>query len=163
MGKRTRIMNKTVAILMVFLLIATAFIQSVSAIESNTTVESSESTEVEEGKANVEGSEPASAITTSPNVLGNLMKNGNPLSGINLSIYNSTIDSWYNAVTETNGDFGFAVPDGEYELLGVWVDSESKWYPHVVSFTVQGGKVNNPDLLHIDLSEKASNVAGSVV
>ncbi|MEH7238184.1 MSCRAMM family protein, partial [Bacillus sp. JJ1562] len=30
-------------------------------------------------------------------------------------------------------------------------------------FTVQGGKVINPERLHIDLSEKASNVAGSVV
>ena len=47
--------------------------------------------------------------------------------------------------------------------MGIWVDSESKWYPLVIAFTVQNGEVVNPELLNIDLTEKASNVNGSVV
>ncbi len=34
-----------------------------------------------------------------------------------------------------------SLPDGEYQIDGVWVDSESKLYPVVVSFTVQDGAV----------------------
>ena len=55
------------------------------------------------------------------------------------------------------------LPDGEYQIDGIWVESESKWYPIVVSFKVQDGEVDNPDRLIFDLSEKASNVTGSVV
>ena len=51
-------MNKVVAILMVFLLIATSFIQSVSAEESNMTVESSESTGKEESNGASESTKP---------------------------------------------------------------------------------------------------------
>ena len=35
------------------------------------------------------------------------------------------------------------LPDGEYQMDGVWVESESKWYPFVVSFKVQDGAVKS--------------------
>ena len=49
------------------------------------------------------------------------------------------------------------------KLMGVWVDSESKWYPFVVSFKVQDGAVINPDVLKFDLTEKGPNTNGSVM
>jgi hypothetical protein len=233
-----------VAILMVLLLIVTGFIQPVGAMESNSTVESSEPAEKEESVTTEECTEPVakeesvtteectepaekeesvtteestepaveeesvtteestepatkeenitteestepaveeesrttdeisdstgtveSTMTTevNPNVLGNLMKDGNPLSGTSINIYHQAEDKWYNAVADQNGNFGFTVPDGEYQLQGIWVDSESKWYPLDLSFTVQDGVVDQPDLLQLDLSEKAPNANGSVM
>ena len=216
-------MNKFVAILMVFLLIVTGFIQPVGAMESNSTEESTEPAAKEESVTTEESTEPAakeesvtteestepaakeenvtteestepavkeesvitdgstepvakeesvtteestepaveeeskttdeiseptgtveSTMTTevSPNVLGNLIKDGNPLSGTSINIYHQAEDKWYNAVADQNGNFGFTVPDGEYQLQGIWVDSESKWYPLGLSFTVQDGVVD---------------------
>ena len=63
-------------------------------------------------------------------------------------------EQWFNGKTDENGKFSLTLPDGEYQIDGIWIDSESKWYPNVVSFTVQDGKVVDPDQLHIDLSEK---------
>ena len=59
------------------------------------------------------------------------------------------------------GTINLNLPDGEYQITGVWVDSESKWYPLDVSFTVQNGAVNNPEVLNLDLTEKGPNVNGS--
>ena len=73
------------------------------------------------------------------------------------------IELWFNGKTDGDGNYSLTLPDGEYQIEGIWVDSESKWYPNVVSFTIQDNKVVNPERLHIDLSEKASNVNGSVV
>ena len=131
--------------------------------ESKTNVESSEPTGTKESNMTAEGSEPASATEVSPNVLGNLIKDGNPLSGTSINIYQQAEDKWYNAVADQNGNFGFTVPDGEYQLQGIWVDSELKWYPLDLSFTVRDGVVDQPDLLQLDLSEKAPNANGSVM
>ena len=137
--------------------------------ESVITEESTEPAVEEESKTTDEISEPTgtveSTMTTevNPNVLGNLIKDGNPLSGTSINIYHQAEDKWYNAVADQNGNFGFTVPDGEYQLQGIWVDSESKWYPLDLSFTVQDGVVDQPDLLQLDLSEKAPNANGSVM
>ena len=137
--------------------------------ESVITEESTEPAVEEESKTTDEISDSTgtveSTMTTevNPNVLGNLMKDGNPLSGTSIHIYHQAEDKWYNAVADQNGNFGFTVPDGEYQLQGIWVDSESKWYPLDLSFTVQDGVVDQPDLLQLDLSEKAPNANGSVM
>ena len=52
------------------------------------------------------------------------------------------------------------LPDGEYQIDDVWVESESKLYPAAVSFTIQAGVVANPEVLNLDLTEKAPNVNG---
>ena len=53
-------------------------------------------------------------------------------------------EQWFNGKTDGDGNFSLSLPDGDIKLMGVWVDAESKWYPYVVSFTVQDGKVDNP-------------------
>ncbi len=50
-------------------------------------------------------------------------------------------EQWFNGKTDENGKYSLNLPDGEYQIDGVWVESESKWYPLVVSFTVQDGAV----------------------
>ena len=137
--------------------------------ENMITEESIEPAVEEESKTTDAISDPTgtveSTMTTevNPNVLGNLMKDGNPLSGTSINIYHQAEDKWYNAVADQNGNFAFTVPDGEYQLQGIWVDSESKWYPLDLSFTVQDGVVDQPDLLQLDLSEKSPNANGSVM
>ena len=68
------------------------------------------------------------------------MKDGQPVADSWVSADTVTGEKqWFNGKTDENGDFSLTLPDGEYQIDGVWVDSESKWYPLVVSFTVQDG------------------------
>ena len=55
------------------------------------------------------------------------------------------------------------LPDGEYQIDDVWVGSESKLYPVAKSFRIQDNAVVNPEVLNLDLSERAPNVNGSVM
>ena len=72
-------------------------------------------------------------------------------------------ERWFNGKTDGDGNFSLTLPDGEYQIDGSLGESESKWYPYVVSFTVQDGKVDNPDLLKLDLTEKGPNATGSII
>jgi uncharacterized GH25 family protein len=94
------------------------------------------------------------------NVKGSVTKNDNPLSGLWLSLQGP--DAWYDAQTDNNGVFKFNLPDGKYQLHGVWVSSESKWYPLQVTFEVVNGKLLNGETLDIDLTEKEPNITGTV-
>ena len=92
------------------------------------------------------------------------MKDGLPVAGTWVNVSTITGEAkWYNAQTDENGNYHISLPDGEYQIDDVWVDSESKWYPLEISFTVQDGAVENPEVLNLDLSEKAPNVNGSVM
>ena len=115
----------------------------------------------EESKPSVESLELLNEV--SPNALGELTKEGKPLSGVTFSIYNHTDKIWYDSVTDKSGKFGFTLPDGEYLLQGIWLDSEQKWYPLEVSFTVQNDVVVNPEILSLKLTEKTPNVTGSIL
>ena len=92
------------------------------------------------------------------------MKDDQPVAGalINARTVTGT-EKWYDAKTDENGNYQLNLPDGEYQIMGVWVESESKWYPLDVSFTVQDGAVYNPEQLNLDLTEKGPNVNGSVM
>ena len=74
------------------------------------------------------------------------MKDGQPLADVWVNVSTVTGEKqWFNAKTDENGKYKLDLPDGEYQIDGVWVESESKWYPFVVSFTVQDGAVINPE------------------
>ena len=130
---------------------------------SNPPAEGSEVVADEGSNPPVESPELVSANEVSPNALGELTKDGKSLPGVTFSIYNQADKIWYDSVTDQNGNFGFTLPDGEYLLYGIWLDSESKWYPLEVSFTVQNGAVVNPEQLNLDLTEKGPNVNGSIL
>ena len=70
-----------------------------------------------------------------PNANGSVMKDGQPVADVWVSAHKVTgEEQWFNGKTDGNGKFSITLPDGEYQIDGVWVDSESKWYPFVVSF-----------------------------
>ena len=97
-----------------------------------------------------------------PNTNGSVMKDGQSVSDVWVSAHTvKGEEQWFNGKTDENGKFSMSLPDGEYQIEGIWIDSESKWYPSVKAFTVQDGEVVDPNQLHIDLSEKPSNVNGS--
>ena len=92
------------------------------------------------------------------------MKDGQAVANVWVNVHTVTGEEiWFNGKTDGNGSFSLTLPDGEYQIEGVWVDSESKWYPTVVSFKVQDDKVDNPDLLKLDLTEKGPNATGSIM
>ena len=72
-------------------------------------------------------------------------------------------EKWFDATTDENGNYILNLPDGEFQITGVWVDSESKWYPLDVSFTVQDGVVDNSEVLNLDLTEKKPNTNGFIL
>ena len=63
----------------------------------------------EEGNITTKSNEPLSVTTESQNVLGSLKKDENPLPGVTISIYNPAEDSWYDAESDQNGNFGFTL------------------------------------------------------
>ena len=58
------------------------------------------------------------------------------------------------------------MPDGDYEVIGVWVDSEQKWYPLNLTFSVVNGGLQGQEgqtELVIDLTAKQEgNIEGSI-
>ena len=77
-----------------------------------------------------------------PNVNGSVVKDEQPVAGAMINARTVTgAEKWFDATTDENGNYNLNLPDGEYQITGVWVDSESKWYPLDVSFTVQNGAV----------------------
>jgi hypothetical protein len=87
----------------------------------------------------------------SPNVFGKLTKDGQALPDITFSIHTTDEpQQWFDITTDHNGDFQISLYDGEYQLDGIWVQAEEKWYPLNHVFTVSG-TLNLP----IDLSEKS--------
>jgi pullulanase len=87
-----------------------------------------------------------------PNVTGLLTKDATPLSKVVFSIHTTTgEEKWYDTVTDTNGNFSFTLPDGTYQLEGIWLETEGKWYKQTLPFTIQNGKLVGSDELIIEL------------
>ena len=127
---------------MIVLMIATGFIQPVSAAESNSTVESAE---------------PASTTEDTQNAVGHLSQDGTSLQGVTLSIHSLAEDVWYDTITDQDGNFGFTLPDGEYQLDGIWLESESKWYPlEEKVIKIVDGSMTDENGLQIELTKEES-------
>jgi 2',3'-cyclic-nucleotide 2'-phosphodiesterase (5'-nucleotidase family)/DNA/RNA endonuclease YhcR with UshA esterase domain len=74
-----------------------------------------------------------------PNVTGSLMKGTEVLANVVFSIHTTSgEEKWYDAITDTNGNFTFVLPNGTYKLEGIWLPAEAKWYVLEKEFTVDG-------------------------
>lgn len=88
---------------------------------------------------------------------GSIQKDGQPVTGVWVSARTVTgEEKWYATKTDENGDYHFDLPDGEYLIEGIWIDTQSKWYPKVISFTVKDGVLLNQSTVVIDLTLGAS-------
>ena len=91
-------------------------------------------------------------LPTKTNVSGTLAKDGQALAGLPFS-FRTTKEpyQWFDSTTNENGRFETFAADGEYQVVGIWVDSEKKWYQLDKVFTVAGSAE-----LTIDIQSESS-------
>jgi protocatechuate 3,4-dioxygenase beta subunit len=95
------------------------------------------------------------------NVSGILLKGSEALAHIPFSIQGLDSGIWYDASSDENGHFAFNLPDGSYQVAGIWLASESKWYSLKQQFQVANGKLSDSALLEINVTPpKKHNVTG---
>jgi lactocepin len=89
----------------------------------------------------------------SKNVAGKLVDGVTPLANVVFSVHSG--DKWYDTKTDSAGNFVFELPDGTYQVDGIWDDVKGKWYQLNQQFTVENGALT--DTLTIDVKAAAVN------
>ncbi|WP_419955366.1 5'-nucleotidase C-terminal domain-containing protein [Neobacillus niacini] len=92
------------------------------------------------------------------NVTGSVKNGDKVFANLTFSLHDS-YGNWFNATTDKDGNFKFILPDGSYQIEGIWDGTAGKWYPLKQTFTVTGGKLSGSDTLQINV---ADNVTGTV-
>jgi lactocepin len=100
---------------------------------------------------------------------GKLTVGNKPLANTTFSFYSTGSEQkWYDFTTDANGLFDYAdLPDGTYQVDGIWDAAHSKWYELNNTFTVADGKVNGSALVINALNYQlpagtTNNVTGSL-
>jgi Leucine-rich repeat (LRR) protein len=96
------------------------------------------------------------------NVVGSLVKETQPLANITFSIHTLDGSTWYNATTDSSGKFAFTLPDGEFQLDGIWIGATNEWHILNQTFTVKDGKLVGSTELLIKIAPLNYNVAGTL-
>ncbi len=94
------------------------------------------------------------------NVSGTVKNGSQPLAQLPFSLH-STDGKWYDARTDKNGKFNFKLPDGSYQVDGIWDGSAGKWYELNKTFTVKDGKLEGATDLQLDIAG-VFNVTGTL-
>jgi hypothetical protein len=99
------------------------------------------------------------------NVSGLLTKGTKPLSNVTFSAYSTEGEvKWYSAKSDDQGQFAFSIPDGHYQIDGIWVEEEAHWYAKKTKFTVTNGVlVGTPTLLIDVLAAEQHPINGTLV
>ncbi|MFJ5714129.1 CehA/McbA family metallohydrolase [Neobacillus sp. NPDC093127] len=93
-------------------------------------------------------------VKPAKNVTGVLTKGTEVLGDVVFSFHTTTGDTkWYDVKTAADGSFGLVMPNGAYQLDGVWVASETKWYVLNLKISVEDGKLVGTDQLLINLTK----------
>ncbi len=158
--------KRALSILLAVLIVTSGFIQPAFAQDTtNVPVNADETAQQITGEQPAELQ--AAEETQTPNVSGTLTQNGSGLPNVLFSVHNVTKDKWFDTKTDKDGKFTYLLSDGEYELQGVWVDAEQKWYPLNQPFTVANNKLEGAESLLIKLPDtqvlsEHKNVTGVV-
>jgi hypothetical protein len=102
--------------------------------------------------------------TLEPNIFGVLKKGTETLGNVTFSLHTNTADQlWYDTTTDDEGKFQFTLPDGEYQIDGIWISTESKWYELNLPFSVVGGQLSDgANQLLINIEANTDSVKGVV-
>jgi lactocepin len=95
------------------------------------------------------------------NVAGQLVKGTTPLANVVFSIHSE--GNWYDAKTDASGNFVFALPDGTYQVDGIWDAANSKWYQLNQQFTVVNGALEGTLTIDVNAEIDTSNVKGTLL
>jgi hypothetical protein len=96
------------------------------------------------------------------NVIGTVQNGTEVFTYLPFSIH-STDGTWYDAKTDKNGQFAIELPDGQYQVDGIWNAEQGKWYELNQIFTVADGELQGSTELLIDIASVANdNVSGTL-
>jgi minor extracellular serine protease Vpr len=91
------------------------------------------------------------------NVKGNVKDGAAGLANLQFSIRTEDGSNWYSTTTDSLGQFVFNLPNNNYVVEGIWVDSIKKWYELNQSFTVKDGLLEGGTDLLIDVQTATNN------
>jgi hypothetical protein len=86
-------------------------------------------------------------------IIGNLQKGEKPLPSIVFSLHSLDGTKWYDATSNQEGEFEIYLPDGNYQIDGIWIPTEGLWYEIYQPFTVFNGKLISKEILSIKIEE----------
>jgi lactocepin len=99
------------------------------------------------------------------NVHGKLLSGFDGVGHTVFSIHTLDGKTWYDARTDAAGDFGFNLPDGTYQVDGIWIPETNKWHVLNQQFTVKNGVLVGSTELQINIGSASStpaNVTGTL-
>ncbi|WP_240035166.1 5'-nucleotidase C-terminal domain-containing protein [Neobacillus notoginsengisoli] len=105
----------------------------------------------------LDGLNPAEGVW---NVTGYVKNGSQTFNHLTFSLH-STDNKWYDATTDKNGKFNFNLPDGSYQVDGIWDGAAKKWYELNQQFTMKDGKLEGAAELIINIAG-AFNVTGTL-
>jgi YD repeat-containing protein len=86
-------------------------------------------------------------------IKGILTKESFPIPSIQFSIHTLDGTTWYDANSGKYGGFELRLPDGNYQIDGIWIESDGLWFEKYQQFTVFNGKLVANDILSVILNE----------
>lgn len=70
---------------------------------------------------------------------------------------------WYRPVTDSNGHYQVILPDGTYQVTGIYVPADNRWYPQWKQFNVSNGLLVESNQLWFELPYPVTgNVQGQI-
>ncbi|MFZ7946323.1 5'-nucleotidase C-terminal domain-containing protein [Neobacillus sp. 19] len=94
------------------------------------------------------------------NVTGTVKNGSKTLNHLTFSLH-STDGKWYDATTDKDGKFNFKLPDGSYQVDGIWDSAAKKWFELNQTFNMKDGKLEGATELTINLAG-VFNVTGTL-
>jgi lactocepin len=99
------------------------------------------------------------------NVKGKLLSGFDGVGHTVFSIHTLDGNTWYDARTTGTGEFGFNLPDGTYQVDGIWIAAQNKWHVLNQQFTVKNGVLVGSTELQINIgyaNATPGNVTGTL-
>jgi hypothetical protein len=95
------------------------------------------------------------------NVSGTLKNGSTPMPNLTFSIHRLEDNNWYDTRTDTAGNFVFNLPNGTYQLDGIWEPETQNWYELNQPFTVSNGSLSGLQI-NVATASHLPNVMGTL-
>jgi hypothetical protein len=95
-------------------------------------------------------------------IKGRLLNGKTPLISTTFSVHSINDVKWYDTITNRLGIFTLNLPDGEYQIDGIWLDKERIWYERNQRFTVFNGQLVGELLINLEETKGEFAVTGTL-